>query len=76
MAQPSEELLTRLCDNRDPQTSLTLIVCRRTDSGTHIIGVGSYFADSESNAEAAFAVDDRFHGRGIATALLESLVHP
>ena len=72
-ANASEELLTRLCDNRDPHKALTLIVCRRADRGTQIIGVGSYFAGSEASAEAAFAVDDRFHGRGIATALLERL---
>ncbi len=39
----------------------------------HIIGVGSYFAESDASAEVAFAVDDEFHGRGIATALLERL---
>ena len=53
--------------------ALTLIVCREDQQGTHIIGVGSYFAESETSAEVAFAVDDRFHGRGIATALLERL---
>lgn len=72
-ATASEELLTQLCDNRDPLKALTLIVCRRSEQGTHIIGIGSYFADSEASAEVAFAVDDEFHGRGIATALLERL---
>jgi acyl-CoA synthetase (NDP forming)/GNAT superfamily N-acetyltransferase len=69
----SEELLTRLCDNGDPQKALTLIVCRLGDGGAHIIGVGSYFANSDNSAEVAFAVDDGFHGKGIATALLERL---
>jgi acyl-CoA synthetase (NDP forming)/GNAT superfamily N-acetyltransferase len=70
----SDELVTRLCDNSDPQTALTLLVCRRgADDGTHIIGIGSYFADASNGAEVAFAVDDEFHGRGIATALLEQL---
>ena len=72
-ATASEELLTQLCDNRDPDKALTLLVCRRGEQGTHIIGVGSYFADSEASAEVAFAVDDEFHGRGVATALLERL---
>ena len=72
-AHASEELLTDLCNNRDPQRALTLIACRRTDRGTQIIGVGSYFADSATGGEVAFAVDDAFHGRGIATALLERL---
>jgi acetate---CoA ligase (ADP-forming) len=69
----SDELLTQLCDNHDPHNALTLIVCRRTDQSTQIIGVGSYFGDSDTSAEVAFAIDDEFHGRGIATALLERL---
>jgi acyl-CoA synthetase (NDP forming)/GNAT superfamily N-acetyltransferase len=72
-ASASEGLLTQLCDNRDPHKALTLIVCRRGEHGTHVIGVGSYFADAQKGAEVAFAVDDQFHGRGIATALLEHL---
>jgi acetate---CoA ligase (ADP-forming) len=69
----SEELLTRLCDNHDPRTALTLIVCRRAIRGNQIIGMGSYFAESAAGAEVAFAVDDDYHGRGIGTALLERL---
>ena len=69
----SEALLDRFCDNGEPQKTLTLIVCRQGQENMHIIGVGSYFAESETSAEVAFAVDDRFHGRGIATALLERL---
>ena len=72
-ANVSEELLTQFCDNSNPHKALTLIVCRRAADGTHVIGVGSYFADSEASAEVAFAVGDEFHGRGIATALLERL---
>ena len=72
-ANASEELLTELCDNRNPHKALTLIVCRRSGQDMPIIGVGSYFADSDASAEVAFAVDDEFHGRGIATALLERL---
>ena len=52
----------------DPENTLTLIACREGQEGMHIIGVGSYFAESETTAEVAFVVDDRFHGRGIATA--------
>ena len=72
-ARASEVLLTQLCDNHEPQKALTLIVCRRAENGTQIIGVGSYFAESEASAEVAFTVDDALHGRGIATALLERL---
>ena len=46
----SEGLLTQLCDNHDPRKALTLLVCRRGEHGTHVIGVGSYFADSEAGA--------------------------
>ena len=70
----SEDLIARLCDNSNLQNALTLIVCRRGDEGNaDIVGVGSYFATSERSAEVAFAVDDEFHGKGIATALLERL---
>lgn len=73
-SRASEELIARLCDNGNPHEALTLIACRRGELGTHVIGIGSYFADSEAGAEVAFAVDDAFHGRGIASALLERLV--
>jgi RimJ/RimL family protein N-acetyltransferase len=66
----SEALLDRFCQDGEPQDTLTLIACREGEEGMHIIGVGSYFAESETTAEVAFVVDDRFHGRGIATALL------
>src|SRR5207237_656855 len=35
--------------------------------------VGSYLASSATTAEAAFAVDDRFQGKGLGTELLERL---
>ncbi len=73
-AGASEDLIGRLCDSADPGQSLTLIVCRRRNDQTQIIGVGSYFASAHGSAEVAFAVDDALHGRGIATALLEQLV--
>jgi predicted CoA-binding protein/GNAT superfamily N-acetyltransferase len=72
-SEASEELIASLCDNHDPQQSLTLVVCRASDQGTRFVGVASYFAKSDQVAEAAFAVDDLFHGKGIATALLERL---
>jgi acetate---CoA ligase (ADP-forming) len=69
----SDALVTQLCDNHDPGKVLTLMVARRDDHAAQILGVGSYFADSNTSAEVAFAVKDGFHGRGIATALLERL---
>jgi len=73
VTRASEELIARLCNNTDPHEALTLLACRRGEGGTQIIGVGSYFADSDVSAEVAFAVDDEFQGRGIASALLERL---
>ncbi len=70
---PTEDLIDRLCDNSDLRRALTLVVCRQTGGVPRIVGIGSYFAVSEDTAEAAFAVDDGFHGKGIATALLDRL---
>jgi acyl-CoA synthetase (NDP forming)/RimJ/RimL family protein N-acetyltransferase len=72
-SRPSTDLIDRLCDNSNPRDAVTLVVCRQDTDGTRFVGVGSYFATSDDRAEAAFAVDDRFHGKGIATALLEQL---
>jgi RimJ/RimL family protein N-acetyltransferase len=35
--------------------------------------VASYFRIDDSTVEVAFAVDDRLHGKGIATAMLKRL---
>ncbi len=72
-ARASADLLDRLCDNSNPEQAVTLVVCRQNADVPRLVGVGSYFAASQDTAEAAFAVDDRFHGKGIATALLERL---
>jgi acetyl coenzyme A synthetase (ADP forming)-like protein len=72
-AEPTEELVNRLCDSADERRSVTLVAVRQTGQDTRFIAVGSYLATSASAAEAAFAVDDRFHGKGLATELLERL---
>ena len=74
LSAASEDLITRLCDSTDPDQALTLIVCRRRHDEMQIVGVGSYFLTTPRSAEVAFAIDDNFHGKGIATALLEQLV--
>ncbi|HKY19907.1 MAG TPA: GNAT family N-acetyltransferase [Vicinamibacterales bacterium] len=71
--QAPDDLINRLSDNSDPRKALTLVVTRLGTAGPEIVGVGSYFATSTTSAEVAFAVDDDFHGKGIATALLERL---
>ena len=73
MAEPSGDLIDRLCDSSNPRQALTLVACRQYAGESHLVGVGSYFADGEGRAEVAFAVNDDFHGKGIATALLERL---
>jgi acetate---CoA ligase (ADP-forming) len=72
-AEPSADLIDRLCDNTALGRALTLVVCRYFADAEHLIGVGSYFTTSAGRAEVAFAIDDRFQGKGIATALLEQL---
>lgn len=42
-------------------------------AGQRALGVGSYTVIDEEVAEVAFLVDDRLHGKGLATLLLEQL---
>ncbi len=71
--EPAETLVDRLCDSADESRSITLVVVRQLDGDLRFIAVGSYLAGAEGSAEAAFAVDDRFQGKGLATELLERL---
>jgi acetyl coenzyme A synthetase (ADP forming)-like protein len=71
--EPPDGLVNRLCDSADEQRSVTLVAVRQVGADTRLIAVGSYFATGPGVAEAAFAVDDRFQGKGLATDLLERL---
>jgi GNAT superfamily N-acetyltransferase len=71
--EPADALVDRLCDSADERRNVTLVAVRQAGEATSFIAVGSYFATGEHAAEAAFAVDDRFHGKGLATELLERL---
>jgi acetyl coenzyme A synthetase (ADP forming)-like protein len=71
--EPADALVDRLCDSADDQRSVTLVAVRQVGDDARLIAVGSYFATGPGVAEAAFAVDDRFHGKGLATELLERL---
>jgi acetate---CoA ligase (ADP-forming) len=73
LAEPADSLIDRLCDSHDPGRALTLLAIRSVDGEPRPIAVGSYFAESAAAAEAAFAVDDRFQGKGLGTVLLERL---
>src|SRR5262245_16110523 len=71
--EPSESLITHFCASTDPKRGVTLVAVRTVEGKPRFAGVASYFRINDSTAEAAFAVDDRFHGKGIATAMLERL---
>lgn len=71
--EPADQLIDKLCDSADEQRSVTLVAVRREGDDTRFIAVGSYLAGAPGVAEAAFAVDDRFQGKGLGTDLLERL---
>jgi acetate---CoA ligase (ADP-forming) len=71
--EPPDALVDRLCDSADQQRSVTLVAVRQVGEDARLIAVGSYIATAPGAAEAAFAVDDRFQGKGLATELLERL---
>lgn len=73
MGAPRDELLKRFADSTDPKRALTLLALRRLDRAECVIAVACYFALTGTAAEVAFAVDDRFQGKGISTLLLERL---
>jgi acetyl coenzyme A synthetase (ADP forming)-like protein len=71
--EPAGLMVDRLCDSADEQRSVTLVAVRQVGDDRRLIAVGSYIATAPGVAEAAFAVDDRLHGKGLATDLLERL---
>ena len=70
---PAADAIANLCDSSDPRSQLTLIVTRAWEGMPRIIAAGSYWAKDGQTAEVAMAVDDRFHGKGLGTLLLERL---
>jgi acetyl coenzyme A synthetase (ADP forming)-like protein len=68
-----QQIIDRLCDSSDPARAMTLLALRHLADGVHVIAVCSYVAVNATTAEVAFAVDDRFQGKGIATSMLERL---
>jgi acetyl coenzyme A synthetase (ADP forming)-like protein len=71
--EPPDAVIDRFCTAADPSQSLTLVACRRAGANERIVAAASYFRITDTVAEAAFAVDDHLHGKGIATLLLERL---
>ncbi|MGZ9190542.1 MAG: GNAT family N-acetyltransferase, partial [Nitrospira sp.] len=70
---PPADVIRSLCDASDPQRSLTVIALRRQEGALRVIASGSYHARDPHQAEVAMAVDDRLHGHGLGTILLERL---
>jgi acetate---CoA ligase (ADP-forming) len=70
---PTETLLDSFCDSTDPSRQTTLVALRQVDGELRPIAVGSYLDLGNRAAEAAFAVADTFHGKGLGTLLLERL---
>jgi acetyl coenzyme A synthetase (ADP forming)-like protein len=75
LAAPRREWINTLCDPSDPHRQLSLVVVRTTAGSPHIIATGSYLTEKtqESLAEVALAVDDKLHGKGLGSLLLERL---
>lgn len=71
--EPSDELIDQFCDSSDPRRAVTLLAYGGLTAAPQLIAVVSYTAVTETDAEAAFTVDDRFQGKGLGTALLERL---
>src|SRR5919204_4705982 len=73
IAEPLDAVLARFCRSDDPQTTMTLLAMRHVDGEVRPIAIGSYFDVGNGAAEVAFAVSDRFQGKGLGTVLLEQL---
>ena len=72
-ADPSDPLIDRVSESSADGRELTLVVSRQVDGEECVVAVATYIAITNVAAEVAFAVDDRFHGKGLATLLLEQL---
>jgi len=73
IAEPSDAFIARWCDSSDPAQGLTMLALRLVEGELLPIAIGSYITIGSSTAEVAFAVDDRFQGKGLGSILLERL---
>jgi acetyl coenzyme A synthetase (ADP forming)-like protein len=73
VSEPEAALVDRLIGSGNPHDGLTLIALRSVGPDSRIVAVASYVPLTADAAEASFAVDERFHGKGIGTLLLERL---
>ncbi len=72
-SQVVPDAVRELCADNDPSVLLTLLVFRTVSGTPTIIATATYRLLSDKRAEVAFAVDDAFQGKGIASQLLERL---
>ena len=70
---PTREFIESLCDSSEPASKLTLVITRGFGAVETVVAAGSYLTGPDKSAEVAFAVDDRFQGKGIGAQLLERL---
>jgi len=71
--EPPGQLIDTFCDNSNAARALTLIALRQVGDDIRVVAAASYFTSATEAAEVAFAVDDRFQGKGLGTLLLERL---
>ena len=73
ISKPSTKLIESFCDDSDFSKQLCLIVVRSSAGLPHIIATANYVACTDTTAEIALAVHDKFQGKGIGSLLLERL---
>lgn len=71
--EPSPAIVDPFAESSADGHAMTLVACRPADGEVRIIAAASYSGLTDTAAEVAFAVDDRFQGKGIGTLLLERL---
>lgn len=72
-SSPSSDSIAAVCNSSKPRSQFTLVVTRVWEGTPRIIAAGSYWARDGQTAEIAMAVDDKLHGKGLGTLLLERL---
>ena len=72
-SEPPESVIERMADSSNRHQALTLVVHRLRSDDLRPVAIASYIAINPRVAEVAFAVDDGFHGKGLASLLLERL---
>ena len=77
LGDAANAMVDRFCDSTNPARGLTLVAERRANDSDNddvrFIAVASYVALTAGVADVTCAVDDRWQGNGLPTALLERL---